>query len=192
MCAGDVKAACALHLRTLRRARAAFERHSRSRRRPRPAFASSAIADNIPSCVRRRPRRSRRPPAFADACAFPATNRSRIATRCWPRSPAAGRGSANDPMIYTHVLGLGASGLRSPLDALGAAEDVLPSRERRINSRDHRPPAASSFRMACYDRFAREPFARYSSACSIGGRGGRGSILSWAAAHQRPAETGVP
>jgi integrase len=31
-------------------------------------------------------------------------------------------------MIYTHVLGMGASGVRSPLDALGVAEAVSPSR----------------------------------------------------------------
>ena len=30
-------------------------------------------------------------------------------------------------MIHTHVLGLGASGVRSPLDALMASEDASPS-----------------------------------------------------------------
>jgi hypothetical protein len=31
-------------------------------------------------------------------------------------------------MIYTHVIGLGASAVRSPLDALGCPEDDSPSR----------------------------------------------------------------
>jgi len=39
-----------------------------------------------------------------------------------------GHADVKTTMIYTHVLGLGASGVRSPLDALGAAEDVSPSR----------------------------------------------------------------
>jgi len=39
-----------------------------------------------------------------------------------------GHADVKTTMIYTHVLGLGASGVRSPLDALGAAEAVSPSR----------------------------------------------------------------
>ncbi len=35
-----------------------------------------------------------------------------------------GHADVKTTMIYTHVLGLGASGVRSPLDALGAAEDL--------------------------------------------------------------------
>jgi len=38
-----------------------------------------------------------------------------------------GHADVKTTMIYTHVLGLGASGVRSPLDALGAGEDVSPS-----------------------------------------------------------------
>ncbi len=40
-----------------------------------------------------------------------------------------GHADVKTTMIYTHVLGLGASGVRSPLDALGAAEAFSPSRE---------------------------------------------------------------
>ena len=36
-----------------------------------------------------------------------------------------GHADVKTTMIYTHVLGLGASGVRSPLDALGAREDVI-------------------------------------------------------------------
>ncbi len=39
-----------------------------------------------------------------------------------------GHADVKTTMIYTHVLGLGASGVRSPLDALGVGEDVSPSR----------------------------------------------------------------
>ena len=39
-----------------------------------------------------------------------------------------GHADVKTTMIYTHVLGLGASGVRSPLDSLGTAEDVSPSR----------------------------------------------------------------
>jgi len=39
-----------------------------------------------------------------------------------------GHADVKTTMIYTHVLGLGASGVRSPLDALSAAETVSPSR----------------------------------------------------------------
>src|SRR2546428_2287776 len=38
-----------------------------------------------------------------------------------------GHADVKTTMIYTHVLGLGASGVRSPLDALGAPEAVSPS-----------------------------------------------------------------
>jgi integron integrase len=38
-----------------------------------------------------------------------------------------GHSDVKTTMIYTHVLGLGASGVRSPLDALGVAEDDSPS-----------------------------------------------------------------
>jgi integron integrase len=39
-----------------------------------------------------------------------------------------GHADVKTTMIYTHVLGMGASGVRSPLDALGVAEDISPSR----------------------------------------------------------------
>ena len=39
-----------------------------------------------------------------------------------------GHADVKTTMIYTHVLGRGASGVRSPLDALGGEEDVSPSR----------------------------------------------------------------
>jgi integron integrase len=39
-----------------------------------------------------------------------------------------GHADVKTTMIYTHVLGLGASGVQSPLDALGAPEAVSPSR----------------------------------------------------------------
>src|SRR5882762_12029887 len=39
-----------------------------------------------------------------------------------------GHSDVKTTMIYTHVLGLGASGVRSPLDALGMGEVVSPSR----------------------------------------------------------------
>src|SRR5438105_7340863 len=39
-----------------------------------------------------------------------------------------GHADVKTTMIYTHVLGLGASGVRSPLDALGGSEDDSPSR----------------------------------------------------------------
>jgi site-specific recombinase XerD len=39
-----------------------------------------------------------------------------------------GHADVKTTMIYTHVLGLGASGVRSPLNALGAPEAVSPSR----------------------------------------------------------------
>ncbi len=38
-----------------------------------------------------------------------------------------GHSDVKTTMIYTHVLGLGASGVRSPLDALGRSEDASPS-----------------------------------------------------------------
>ena len=38
-----------------------------------------------------------------------------------------GHADVKTTMIYTHVLGLGASGVRSPLDTLGAPEAVSPS-----------------------------------------------------------------
>jgi hypothetical protein len=38
-----------------------------------------------------------------------------------------GHADVKTTMIYTHVLGLGASGVRSPLDALAAPEAVSPS-----------------------------------------------------------------
>jgi integron integrase len=38
-----------------------------------------------------------------------------------------GHSDVKTTMIYTHVLGLGASGVRSPLDALGVPEDDSPS-----------------------------------------------------------------
>jgi integrase len=38
-----------------------------------------------------------------------------------------GHSDVKTTMIYTHVLGLGASGVRSPLDALGCSEDASPS-----------------------------------------------------------------
>jgi len=81
-----------------------------------------------------------------------------------------GHADVKTTMIYTHVLGLGASGVRSPLDALSATTDKQPM------TTAH--PTASSFRAACYDPSHREPFARYPSARSVGGTGGWGSILS--------------
>jgi len=39
-----------------------------------------------------------------------------------------GHADVKTTMIYTHVLGLGASGVQSPLDALGAPEAFSPSR----------------------------------------------------------------
>ena len=39
-----------------------------------------------------------------------------------------GHADVKTTMIYTHVLSRGASGVRSPLDALGGEEDVSPSR----------------------------------------------------------------
>jgi integrase len=38
-----------------------------------------------------------------------------------------GHSDVKTTMIYTHVLGIGASGVRSPLDALGFPEDDSPS-----------------------------------------------------------------
>jgi len=38
-----------------------------------------------------------------------------------------GHSDVKTTMIYTHVLGLGASGVRSPLDALGCPGDDSPS-----------------------------------------------------------------
>jgi integrase len=38
-----------------------------------------------------------------------------------------GHSDVKTTMIYTHVLGLGASGVRSPLDALGCPQDDSPS-----------------------------------------------------------------
>jgi len=35
-----------------------------------------------------------------------------------------GHADVKTTMIYTHVLGLGASGIRSPLDALDGSEEV--------------------------------------------------------------------
>ena len=38
-----------------------------------------------------------------------------------------GHSDVKTTMIYTHVLGMGASGVRSPLDALGCATEDSPS-----------------------------------------------------------------
>jgi integrase len=38
-----------------------------------------------------------------------------------------GHSDVKTTMIYTHVLGMGASGVRSPLDALGSATEDSPS-----------------------------------------------------------------
>src|SRR6266849_5287734 len=82
-------------------------------------------------------------------------------------------------MISTHVLGLGASGVRSPLGRALDGEGFFAVSERRISSYDNRPRAATSSHLACYDPFHREPFAPYPSPRGIRGRSGRGSMTTY-------------
>jgi len=82
-----------------------------------------------------------------------------------------GHSDVKTTMIYTHVLGLGASGVRSPLDALGCPGDDSPS-----NPADKRAmtPTGMSQPIGLERvtiKSVTSPFARYPSQRVFGGSG---------------------